>query len=60
MIQKIEDINLLTQFNKQNQITTFLQSLEYFQYLQQNNIQVELIGELRNGALISSCIYLKN
>ncbi len=57
MIQKIEDINLLTQFNKQNQITTFLQSLEYFQYLQQNNVQVELIGELRNGALISSCIY---
>ena len=57
MIQKIEDINLLTQFNKQNKITTFLQSLEYFEYLKENNIQVELIGELRNGALISACIY---
>jgi lipid II:glycine glycyltransferase (peptidoglycan interpeptide bridge formation enzyme) len=57
VIQKIEDIDLLTQFNKHNNITTFLQSLEYFQYLKENNIQVELIGELRNGALISACIY---
>jgi lipid II:glycine glycyltransferase (peptidoglycan interpeptide bridge formation enzyme) len=57
VIQKIEDIDLLTQFNKQNHIKTFLQSQEYFQYLQENNIQVELIGELRNGALISACIY---
>jgi lipid II:glycine glycyltransferase (peptidoglycan interpeptide bridge formation enzyme) len=57
VIQKIEDIELLNQFNKQNNIPTFLQTSEYYKFLQSINVQVGLIGELRSGTLVSCCIY---
>lgn len=48
---------MLKNFNKKNNICTFTQSYEYLVFLQQKNIQAELIGELKNNQLISSCVY---
>ena len=52
MIQKIIDLEMLKNFNKKNNICTFTQSYEYLVFLQQKNIQAELIGELKNNQLI--------
>ncbi len=57
MIQNIQDIELLNQFNKTYSPKTWLQTATYYYYLINKGEKVELIGELRNGALISACIF---
>lgn len=57
MIQNIQEIELLKQFNKTYSPMTWLCTSTYFNYLKGNNKNTELIGELRNNVLISACIF---
>lgn len=57
MIQKIIDLELLKNFNNKNNINTFTQSYEYLAFLQEKGVQAELVGEVKNNQLISSCVY---
>jgi lipid II:glycine glycyltransferase (peptidoglycan interpeptide bridge formation enzyme) len=57
MIQNIQDIELLNQFNKTYTPKTWLQTYNYYNYLLSKGVKVELLGEIRNGALISACLF---
>jgi lipid II:glycine glycyltransferase (peptidoglycan interpeptide bridge formation enzyme) len=57
MIQNIQDIELLNQFNKTYTPKTWLQTYNYYNYLLKKGKKVELLGEMRNGALISACLF---
>jgi lipid II:glycine glycyltransferase (peptidoglycan interpeptide bridge formation enzyme) len=57
VIQKIDDIELLKQFNRSYDVNTFTQSYEYFKYLESSGVVVGLVGEIKNKNLISACVY---
>ncbi|MGL4758782.1 MAG: peptidoglycan bridge formation glycyltransferase FemA/FemB family protein [Patescibacteria group bacterium] len=57
MIQNIQDLDLLKQFNKTYNPKSWLISKTYFEYLLSQGEKPELIGEFRNNSLISACLF---